>query len=53
MKKINLCFLDVMKNGQMFPSKVYHSEYDHGEIGNINRCKEIHLQKIIKFRLSE
>ena len=46
-----------MKNGQIFPSKVSHFQYDHifvfsREIGKIVMCKEIRLQKLIKFRLS-
>ena len=28
-RKINLCFVDVMLNGQIFPSKVRHFQYDH------------------------
>ena len=27
-RKINLCFFDVMKNGQVFPLKVFHFQYD-------------------------
>ena len=55
-RKINLYVLDVMKNDQIFPSKVCHFQYDHRfpfsrEMGNIRRCKEVHLQKRIKFGL--
>ena len=50
-------FFDVLKNGQIFPSKVYHFLYDKRlffsrEMGNIRTCKEIRLQKLIKFRSS-
>ena len=53
MRKINLYFIDIMKNGQIFPSKVCHFQYDHRfrfsrEMGNIRTCKEIRLQKLIK-----
>ena len=56
-RKINLCFFDVMKNGQIFPSKVCHFQYDHRwhfsrKKGNIRTCKEARLKKLIKFRLS-
>ena len=56
-RKINLCFFDVMKNGQIFPSKVCHFQYDHRwhfsrKKGNIRMCKEARLKKLIKFRLS-
>ena len=41
-----------------FSSNVCHFQYDHRflvsrEMGNIRRCKEIHLQKLIKFGLLE
>ena len=57
MRKINRYFFDVMKNGQIFPSKVCHFQYDHRflfsrEMGNTVSCKEIRLQKLIKLRLS-
>ena len=57
LRKINLYFFDVMKNGQVFPSKVCHFQHDHKslfsrEMGNIRTCKEIRLQKLIKFGLS-
>ena len=56
-RKINLYFFDVMKNGQIFFSKVCHFQYDNRflfsrEMGNIRSCKEVRLQKLIKFRLS-
>ena len=56
-RKINLHFFDVMKNGQIFPSNVCHFHYDprflfSREMGNIRTCKEVRLQKLIKFRLS-
>ena len=40
-----------MKNGQIFPSKVRHFQYDHRflfsrEMGNIRTCKEIRLLKL-------
>ena len=39
-RKINLYFFDVMKNGQIVPSKVCHFQNDHkfffiGEMGNV------------------
>ena len=56
-RKINLCFFDVVKNGQIFLSKVCHFQYDYRwhfsrEKGNIRTCKEARLKKLIKFRLS-
>ena len=47
-----------MKNVQIFPSGIGHFEHDHGfvfsrELWNIRSCKEVRLQKPIKFRLSE
>ena len=56
-RKIKLYFFDVVKNGQIFPSKVCHFQYDSRslfstEIGNIGSCEEVRLQKLIKFRLS-
>ena len=55
-RKINL-FFSVTKNGQIFPSKDCHFQYGHRflfsrEMGNIRTCKEIRLQKLIKFILS-
>ena len=52
--KINPLFFDVMKNGNVFPSKVCHFQYDHRfhfsrETGNINGYKEVRLK--IKNRL--
>ena len=54
--EINLYFYDVMKNGQTFPSKVCHFQYDYillfsREMGNIRTCKEVRLQKLLQFRL--
>ena len=40
-------FFDV--NGKLFPSKIFFSR----EIGKIRTCKEVRMQKLIKFRLSE
>ena len=49
-RQINVYFLDVMKNGQIFSSRICHSQYDHRlsfsrDMGNIKTCKEIRLQK--------
>ena len=49
-RQINVHFLDVMKNGQIFSSRICHSQYDHRlffsrDMGNIKTCKEIRLQK--------
>ena len=46
-----------MKNGQIFPSKVCHFQYDNRfffckKMGNIGSCKKVRLQKLIKCRLS-
>ena len=43
-----------MKNGQIFPAKVFLFPYDHRflfsrEMGNIRTCREVRLQKPIKF----
>ena len=51
-------FFDLMRNGHIFPSKVFHFQCIHKlffsrEMGNIRACKEVRLQKRIKFRLSE
>ena len=48
---------DVMKNGQIFSSKVCHFQYDHRfllsrEMENIRTCKEERLQKLTQFILS-
>ena len=50
-------FFNVMKDGKIFPAKVCHFHYDlrfrfSREIGNIRTCKELLLQKLIKFRIS-
>ena len=54
-RKINLYFFfDVTKNGQIFPSKVCHFQYNFlfsREIGNVTSCKEVRLKKLMKFRL--
>ena len=47
-------FFDVMKNGQIFPAKVFLFPYDHRfcfsrEMGNIGTCREVRLQKPITF----
>ena len=57
-KKNKPLFFDVMKSGQIFPSKVCHFQYDNRllfskEMGNIRSWKEVRLQKLITFRLSE
>ena len=46
-----------MKNDHIFPSKIWHFQYDHRflsarEIGNTRTYKEARLQELIKFRLS-
>ena len=56
-RKINLYFFDVMRNEQIFPSNVFHFQFDYRflfsrEMGNIRTCKEIRLEKRIKFGLS-
>ena len=48
-KKINLYFFDVMKNGHIFPSKVCQFQYDHGilfsrKTGNIREYREVRLK---------
>ena len=50
-------FLDFMKNGQIFSSKVCHFQYDHRllfsrETGKIRMRKEVRLPNLIKFRYS-
>ena len=50
-------FFDVTKNGQIFPSKVCHFQYDHRflssrQMGNIRTCKEVCLKILTQFRLS-
>ena len=50
-KKNEYLFFDAMKNGQIFPSKVCHFQYDRRfllsrEMGNIRTCKKVHLQKL-------
>ena len=50
-RKINFYFFELMKNGQFFPSKVSHFQYDHifvfsRETGNIITCKKVPLQKL-------
>ena len=56
-RKINLYFFDVIKHGQIFPSKACQSQYGHRlffgrEMGNNRTCKEVRLQRLVKFRLS-
>ena len=51
-------FFKVMKNGQIFPSNVCHFQYDHRflfsrEMRNTGTFKDIRMQKLVKFRLSE
>ena len=48
-KKINLYFFDVMKNGYILPSKACHFQYDHRflfsrEMGNIREYKVVRLK---------
>ena len=48
-RKINVYFFDVMKNGHSFPSKVCHFQYDHRflfsrEMGNIREYKVVRLK---------
>ena len=48
-RKINLYFFDVMKNGHIFSSEVRHFQYDHGfllsrETGNFREYKEVRLK---------
>ena len=48
-RKMNLYFFGVMKNGHIFPSKVFHFQYDHGflfrwETGNIRQYKEVRIK---------
>ena len=54
-KKKSLLF-DVVKNGQILPSKVFQFQYDHRllfsrELGNIRSCKELRVEELIKFML--
>ena len=54
--KINLYCYNIMKNGQIIPVKVCPFQYIHRfffsrEMGNIRACKELRLQKPIKFSL--
>ena len=56
-KKNKSLIFDIMRNDQIFPSKVCHFQYDHRflfsrEIGNIRTYREVRWQKFIKFRLS-
>ena len=53
---INLYFFGRHENRQIFPSKVCYFQYVNRflstrEMGNIRSCKEVRLQKLIKFRL--
>ena len=55
-RKINV-FFDIMKNDQNFSFNVCDFQYDHRltfstEMGNIRTCKEVRLQKRMKFELS-
>ena len=57
-KKNKSLFSDVIKNGQIFPSKVWHCQYGlrfafSRELGNIRTCKEARLQEPIEFRLRD
>ena len=55
-RKRNLYLLDVVKNDQILSSEVCNFQYDrkllfNREMGNIRSCKEIKLEKLIKFML--
>ena len=55
--KENLYFFDVMKNGEMFSSKVCHFQYNsrflfRRETRNSRTCKEVSMRKLTKSRLS-
>ena len=57
-KKNKSLFFDAIKNGQIFPSKVWCFQYGlrftfSRELGNIRTCKEARLQEPIKFRLRD
>ena len=54
MREINLYFLTLWKMAKFFLQKfvVLNMITVSKEMGNIRKCKEIHLQKLIKFRLS-
>ena len=57
-KESKLCFLDFMRNGHVFPSKVCRFQCNHRlffsrTMGNIRMCKEVCLQKLLKFRFCE
>ena len=54
-RKINL-FFGVTKNGQIFPSKVCHFQYDHRflfsrEMGNIKNLSNLYCQDSIRFSI--
>ena len=56
-KEKKYLFFDVMKNDHIFPSKVWHFQYDHRflfsrEMRNIRTYKKARLQELINFRLS-
>ena len=56
-RKINLFFFDVMKNGKIFLADVCHFQYDHRiffsrEMGSIRMCMVVRLQKLVKFKFS-
>ena len=56
-RKISLYFFGVIKHDQSFHSKACYFQYDHRfffdrEIGNNRTCRKVHLQKLVKFRLS-
>ena len=51
-------FCKVIKSGQIFPSNVCHFRYDHRflfsrEMRNIGKYRDIRMQKLVKFRLTE
>ena len=56
-KRNKFLFFGVTKDGQIFPSKVSHFQYNHRfffsrEMGKIGSSKEPRLQKLIKSRFS-
>ena len=54
-KESKCLFFGVMKNGQVFSSKVCHFQYDRRFLFSremVNITKEVRLQKLAKFRLS-
>ena len=55
-RKINLYLFDIMKNCQIFSSKICHFQCENRfllsrEIGNLRTCREVRLQKLTQFKL--